>query len=539
MSTATTPEAKSGHAEHRADVHPNLALLVIASAQLMVVLDATIVNIALPHIHTALNFSSTADLSWVLNSYTLVFGGLLLLGGRTGDLFGRRRMFMTGVLIFAGASLAGGFAMNKEFLLASRALQGVGGAIASPTALSLVTTTFEEGQARNRAFGVYAAVSGAGAAIGLIMGGLLTDYLSWRWVFFVNVPIGAAIAIATPLVLAESPRGQGRLAVADAVTSTVGMASLVYGFIHAATDSWTDPVTIASFALAAVLLTAFVYMQSRSSQPLMPLRLFANRTRVGAYVTMLIAGAAVFAMFYFLTQFVQNVLGFSPIQAGVAFLPISATIIIVAQVVSRLVHRLEPSYIMAAGTIFAGLGLYNLSRMTVDSTYVADVLPSIIFIAMGMGSMFVPITLAAVNGVDRDDTGVASAMLNVGQQVGGTLGLASLVTIASHAANTYATDHLAAARSPGFTDQVFTHAATAAFFTGSIFMVVGLIAVLALIKVRPEELDAGARGAAVCPVNRLPPWRRQRWILGRTISSRRCARTSGCSAGCSGRSSPK
>src|SRR4051795_2081464 len=303
VTTAPSPDLTRSSSGHRAHVHPNLALAVIASAQLMVVLDATIVNIALPHMQGALHFTNT-NLAWVLNSYTLVFGGLLLLGGRAGDLFGRRRMFMTGVLIFAGASLAGGFAMSKEWLLVSRALQGVGGAIASPTALSLVTTTFAEGRDRNRAFGVYAAVSGAGAAIGLILGGLLTDYLSWRWVLFVNVPIGAAIAIATPLVLAESPRGQGRLAVADAVTSTLGMASLVYGFIHAATDSWGDPVTLWSFGIAAVLLTTFVFMQSRSSSPLMPLRLFHNRTRVGAYLLMLIVGAAVFAMFFFLTQYV-------------------------------------------------------------------------------------------------------------------------------------------------------------------------------------------------------------------------------------------
>src|SRR4051812_3102255 len=333
----------------------------------MVVLDATIVNIALPHMRTALHFTSIAELSWVLNAYTLVFGGLLLLGGRMGDLFGRRRMFMVGVLIFAFASLLGGFAWTKGWLLAMRALQGVGGAIASPTALSLVTTTFEEGPARNRAFGVYAAVSGAGAAIGLILGGLLTDYVSWRWVLFVNAPIGLALAIATPFVLRESSRGDGRFAVVDAVTSTLGMATLVYGFIRAATHSWGDTWTIVSFALAAVLLTVFVVMQSRSNQPLMPLRLFHNRTRVGAYVVMLIIGAAVFAMFYFLTQYVQNVMGFSPIRAGVAFLPVSATIIVVAQVVSRLVHRIEPKFLMAGGTIFGGLGLYSLSRLTVDS----------------------------------------------------------------------------------------------------------------------------------------------------------------------------
>jgi EmrB/QacA subfamily drug resistance transporter len=427
----------------------------------------------------------------VLNSYTLVFGGLLLLGGRAGDLFGRRRMFMTGVLIFAFASLLGGFAWDKGWLLAMRALQGVGGAIASPTALSLIATTFAEGKERNKAFGVYAAVSGAGAAIGLILGGLLTDYLNWRWVLFVNAPIGLGIALATPRVLRESPRTEGRFALADALSSTLGMAALVYGFIHAATDGWSDAVTIASFALAAALLVAFVVMQSRSTQPLMPLRIFTNRSRVGAYVLMLIIGAAVFAMFYFLTQYVQNVLGFSPIKAGVSFLPVSATIIFVAQVVSRLVHRVEPKFIMAGGTVFGGLGLYNLSRLTVDSSYFAHVLPSIIMIAIGMGSIFVPITLAAVSDVDRQDTGVASAMLNVGQQVGGTIGLASLVTVFNHAA----TSEAAAKHLPSvYLPIPFTHGADAAFATGAIFMVVGFLACLLLIKVRPA---AGGEAAPV------------------------------------------
>src|SRR5947199_5962733 len=262
MATTTAAQRAPGRQDSHAHIHPNLALTVLASAQLMVVLDATIVNIALPAIKSALGFSATG-LSWVLNSYTLVFGGLLLLGGRAGDLFGRRRMFIVGVLVFALASLLGGFAWDKGWLLAMRALQGVGGAIASPTALSLVATTFEEGPARNRAFGVYAAVSGAGAAIGLLLGGILTDYLSWRWVFFVNAPIGVAIAIAAPYVLKESRRGEGRFALGDALTSTLGMTSLVYGFIHAATKGWTSPVTLLSFAAAAVLLATFVLMQAR------------------------------------------------------------------------------------------------------------------------------------------------------------------------------------------------------------------------------------------------------------------------------------
>jgi EmrB/QacA subfamily drug resistance transporter len=495
VTTATSTHAAPGSADSPGHVrHPGLALLVIASAQLMVVLDATIVNIALPHIRTALNFSSIAELSWVLNAYTLVFGGLLLLGGRAGDLFGRRRMFIVGVLVFAFASLAGGFAWDKGWLLAMRALQGVGGAIASPTALSLIATTFDEGKARNRAFGVYAAVSGAGAAIGLILGGLLTDYLSWRWVLFVNAPIGVAIAIAAPFFIAESPRASGRFAIADALTSTLGMAALVYGFIHAATDGWGNAVTIGSFVLALALLTSFVVMQARSRQPLMPLRIFSNRSRVGAYTVMLIIGAAVFAMFFFLTQYVQVVLGFSPIRAGLAFLPVSATIVVVAQVVSRLVHRLQPKLIIASGTVFGGLGLYSLSQLTPTSSYAAHVLPSIILIAMGMGSIFVPITLAAVAAVSPQDTGIASAMLNVGQQVGGTVGLASLTTVATHAANSYYNSHLSSARSPGFAAQVFTHGADAAFVTGALFMVVGLAAALFLITVRRDDVPASGEG---------------------------------------------
>jgi len=490
MSTATSPELTRGTSRHD-NVHPGLALAVIASAQLMVVLDATIVNIALPHIKTALGFSATG-LSWVLNAYTLVFGGLLLLGGRAGDLFGRRRMFIIGVLIFALASLAGGFAWNEGWLLAMRALQGVGGAIASPTALALITTTFAEGPARNKAFGVYAAVSGAGAAIGLILGGVLTSELSWRWVLFVNAPIGVVLAIATPFVIGESKRANGRLALPDAITSTLGMAALVYGFINAANPAhgWSDRTTIVSFLLAAVLLTAFVVIESRSKQPLLPLRLFESRTRDGAYLVMLITGAAVFAMFYFLTQFVQNVIGFSPLKAGFAFLPVSATIVVVAQIVSRLVGRIPTRYLIATGAIFAAFGLYVLSNLTVHSSYAAHVLPGIMLIAVGMGLIFVPITLAAVSGVAPQDSGIASAMLNVGQQVGGTIGLSALVTIFGHAAASEA----ARVHQPVYAPIPFTHGATAALTAGVIFMVVALVAALVLIRVPPSADPGLVRG---------------------------------------------
>ncbi len=487
MSTATTEPAGAPPGSHD-HVHPGLALAVIAGAQLMVVLDATIVNIALPHIKSALTFSDTS-LSWVLNAYTLTFGGLLLLGGRAGDLFGRRRMFIVGVLVFALASLLGGFATSQAWLLSMRALQGVGGAIASPTALALVTTAFPEGPARNRAFGVYAAVSGAGAAIGLILGGILTDALSWRWVLFVNAPIGVALAVATPFVIPESARTSGRLDLPGAVTSTAGMASLVYGIIHAATDGWSDAVTLATLGVAVALLAAFLLVESRTEHPLMPLRLFRNGTRVGSYVVMLIVGAAVFAMFYFLTQYVQGILGFSPLKAGFAFLPVSFIIVVVAQVASRLISLVQPRLLIATGTLLAAGGLFWLSRLTVTSSYVTDVVPAIALIAGGMGLIFVPITLGAVAGVQSEDSGIASAMLNVGQQIGGTLGLSVLVTVASTAMRDKLTQGVPM-------PVALVHGWDAAFALGAVFALVGMVAAVVLIRVRAEE---GAGHAAMLP----------------------------------------
>jgi EmrB/QacA subfamily drug resistance transporter len=490
VANTTEVESSETAAGEPLPAHANLALAVIAAAQLMVVLDATIVNIALPSIHKALHFSSTG-LSWVLNAYTLVFGGLLLLGGRTGDLFGRRRMFVIGVSIFAGASLAGGFAQDKGFLLAMRALQGVGGAIASPTALALVTTTFPQGPARNRAFGVYAAVSGAGAAIGLILGGVLTDLLSWRWVLFVNAPIGLALAIAAPYLIAETERRErSRLDIPGAVTSTGGMAALVYGFIHAATYRWGSGTTIVSFAIAAVLLTTFVAIEARTANPVMPLRLFTSRTRVGSYLVMLILGAAVFAMFYFLTQYVQMVKGFSPLKAGFAFLPISAVIVIVAQITSRNIARVGAQTFIVSGTISVGLGLTLLSRLTPSSSYATHILPAIGLIALGMGCIFVPVTLTAVSGVAPADSGIASAMLNVGQQIGGTVGLSSLVTVFSTAARHDAASQAGKLQGAALSHHVFTHGADMAFRAGAFFALAGLIIALVLVRAQPGDHSA-------------------------------------------------
>jgi len=406
------------------------ALAVIVTAQLMVVLDATIVNVALPSIQRALRFSPT-DLEWVINAYAVAFGGLLLLGGRAGDLFGRRRVFVAGIAIFTLGSLAGGLALDSAWLVAARAVQGVGGAIASPAALSSIADTFPEGPSRNRAMGVYSTVAGAGGAIGLLLGGVLTELTSWRWILFVNVPIGLALALLAPRVLAASAGHPGRLDLPGALTATSGMALLVYGLSRAAAHGWGDPPTVAALAIAGGLLLAFVGLEARSHHALMPLRIFANRNRSGAYLVMLALAAAVFSMFFFLTQFVQNVLGFSPLMAGVAFLPISLGIVLTANVTSRLVGRVGTRRPLTLGPLLAALALLWLSRISDHVSYLSGVLAPMLLLAVGMGMTFVPLTLSAVSRIRREEAGLASGLLNAGQQVGGSVGLALLVTIAS------------------------------------------------------------------------------------------------------------
>ena len=421
---ASTPESP---APSKAPQRLGLALTVISAAQLMVVLDGTIVNIALPHLQTDLGFTPD-NLSWVVNAYTLAFGGLLLLGGRLGDLFGRRRVFMAGVVVFALASLIGGIAQSEAILLGARALQGVGAALASPTALALITTTFPAGQARNRAMGVYAAMSGAGAAIGLILGGALTE-ASWRWTFFINVPIGLLVVFLAPRVLKESERGRGTLDVPGAVTGTLGLASLVYGLTHAASTSWGDAVTVGTLVAGVVLLGVFMLVESRSEHPLLPVRILQDRTRGTSFVVMLVVGAAMFSMFYFLGLYIQQVLGYSPLKAGFAFLPFSFGIVIAAQVASALMTRVDPRWISGTGAVLASAAMFGFSRLEVDSSYAAHLLPFIVVMAFGMGLVFVPMTLTAVAGVAQEDSGVASAVLNTMQQVGGSLGLATLSTV--------------------------------------------------------------------------------------------------------------
>ncbi|MFI9102810.1 MFS transporter [Streptomyces fildesensis] len=490
----------------RREGRPGIALAVIAACQLMVVLDATIVNIALPHIKDALSFSTT-DLSWVLNAYTLTFGGLLLLGGRAGDILGRRRVFVFGILLFSLASLLGGFAQEPWQLLAARSLQGVGGAIASPTSLALITSTFPEGPERNRAFGVFAAVSAGGGAIGLLAGGMLTQWLDWRWVLFVNVPIGLLIAFLAPLFINESDRQTGRFDILGAITSTGGMASLVYGFIRAADSGWKDPVTLAAFGAAVVLLSLFVVVERRAADPITPLRMFADRNRSGTYVIMLSLAAAMFGMFFFIVLFVQNVLGYSPIDSGLAFLPITVAIVTGAGLSTRLLPVLGPKPFLVTGTLLTGAGMAWLTRLDPGSGYPGGVLGPMVLFGFGMGLNFVTLTLTAVSGVAQHEAGAASGLLNATQQVGGSLGLSILVTVFGTASRNefgdQLPDFLAKATPQQKAEFAKTHELPApwghdvlsqgistAFMAGVGFVVLAVLTALFVVRVRKSDLEA-------------------------------------------------
>jgi EmrB/QacA subfamily drug resistance transporter len=408
------------------------------------VLDGTIVNIALPSMGAYFDKSQT-DMTWALNAYSLAFGGLLLLGGRSGDIFGRRRMFITGLFLFTFGSFMAGIANSFGLLLAGRVIQGLGGAISSPTALSLITTEFEEGRERTRAIGVYAAVSGAGAALGLLLGGVLTNYLSWRWVLFVNVPIGALLIFGAFLYLHESDRLKGGFDVLGGLMSVAGMVALVYGFIHVAHSGWGNTETFVVFALAIVLLVGFVlYEAFGTSEPMMPMRIFENRNRSGTYVVMLVVGAAMFGMFYFITFFVQLVRDYGPLKTGVAFLPVAFTIGITSQVVAKILHVVGPKVLVVTGTGLLTLSLLWLSTVHADSGYAGKLLPGMLVLAVAMGCLFVPLTNTAVSKVANTDAGLASALLNVGQQVGGALGLSVMTTVFGTAARNYASAHQSA-----------------------------------------------------------------------------------------------
>lgn len=460
-----------------------LALAVICIAQLMVVLDATVMNVALPSIRNDLGFSASG-LTWVITSYSLAFGGLLLFGGRTGDLFGRRRMFMIGVALFAAASLAGGLAQTEAWLIAARVAQGVGGAIAAPTALALIVTTFQ-GDARNRAFGVYAAMAASGGALGLLVGGILTDAASWRWALFINVPIGLAVLLLAPRALNESQGSGSKLDLPGALTVTVGMSSLVYGLSNAATDGWTAAITVATLVAAVVLLILFVMIELRSAAPLMPLRIFSSRDRTGAYLIMLLQAAALFAIFFFTSQYQQIVHGWSSFRTGLGFLPMPLVIMFMSiVVVRRVIPRVGVRPFLLMGPLLAGCGLFVLSSLDTGSGY-PHLLGGLLLLGLGMGSLFVPLTITAVAGVAPQETGLASALLNSGQQIGGAIGLAVFGTIAARASEDRASDlagssSLSAAQ---IASDSFVHGQSLAFSAAIISTALALVAAITLIRV--------------------------------------------------------
>jgi len=518
--------------------HLGWALVLISVAQLMVVLDATIANIALPYIGADLDIDQ-ANLSWIVTGYALAFGGLLLLGGRLGDLYGRRRVFMAGLTMFAIASLLGGLAQNEALLLSARGLQGLGAALASPAALALITTTFPAGPQRNRAFAIYAAMSGAGAAVGLILGGWLTgldsvlgiEMSGWRLTFLINVPIGLAAAAIAPRLLAESESHPGQLDFPGAITGTLGLLGIVFGLTRAgdADHGWGDPWTIVSLVAGALLLASFAVIESRVKHPLLPMRILRNRTRAASFVAMMLAPAAMFAMFFFLSLFIQQVMGYTPLRAGFAFLPFSVGIVIGAGLASNLVARIDPRYLAGVGTLLAAFSLFMFSRLAaddspgavvaalangstagVDVNYWTSIFPWVITMSIGMGMTFVPLTLTAVHHVRAADSGIGSGVLNTMQQVGGALGLATLSTVSLHFVNNKSAEvgpQLAEAAQAAGIDPTahvpgtsltfieaagfqatFTEGATAAFLVGAVLMLGASLVVWIFLNVKHTEL---------------------------------------------------
>lgn len=488
-----------------------LALAVIAVAQLMIVLDASIVNIALPSAQEDLGIS-TADRQWVVTAYTLAFGGLLLLGGRIADYMGRKRTFIVGLIGFAGASALGGFAPNEALLFAARGLQGAFAALLAPAALSLITVTFVEPTERAKAFGVFGALSGGGAAIGLIVGGVLTEYTSWRWCLGVNVPIALATALAAAAVVHESKApGDTRYDIPGALLSTLGLVSLVYGFTEAAraknpdnpqdtsVQGWTDPSTITFLVVAAVLLVAFVIWENRTRNPLLPLRVVLNRNRGGAFLMFLFVGAGLFAMFLFLTYYFQINLGYSPLKAGFAFLPFSGGIILSAGVVSQLLPRVGPRPLMIGGMVMAVAGMLLLTLIDADSSYWALVFPAQVLMSIGLAGFFIPSASVALVGVDAHDSGIASAVLNSSQQVGGSLGTGLLNTVFASAVTGYLTANV---RSPAQAQQLvppaLIHGYHVAFLWGAGLLFAALLTAIFLINATKDDVpqDAAAAMAA-------------------------------------------
>jgi EmrB/QacA subfamily drug resistance transporter len=458
-----------------------LVLVLVCIAQFMVVLDATVVNVALPSIQRDLDFSPSS-LQWVVNSYTLAFGGFLLLGGRAADFLGRKRLFLAGVVVFTGASLLNGFATSSEFLIAARALQGLGGAMVSPAALSIVTTTFRDGAERAKALSVWAAIAVGGAAVGLLLGGVLTEYLSWEWIFFVNVPVGVAAIALSLRFIPESKVATHGVDVLGAVSVTAGLTLLVYAIVKTQDYGWASVETVVLAGAAVLLLAAFVVIEMRAKAPLVRLGIFRTRSLTSANAAMLAVAGGMFAVFYFASLYVQDILGFTPVQAGLAFLPLTAGIILFSGIAQQLIARIGVRWVAMVGMAAAAVGLMLLSRAPVDGTYAADVLPGLLVMSAGLGMTFVPLTLIATTNVRDEDAGLASGLFNSSQQIGGALGLAILSTVA---ANT-TTDALPAGAAPSPEQQAsaVVEGFQMAFAVGAGLMLVGGIITALFIRRR-------------------------------------------------------
>lgn len=455
------------------DYRAQITLALILTCQLMLVLDGTVVNIALAKIQVALHFSAS-NLAWVLNAYMLAFGGLLLLGGRAGDLFGRRRLFIAGIAVFTGASLLGGFATSSAWLIAARAAQGIGAALAAPSALALLTTSFPEGPERNRALSYFSAVSSAGGSLGLILGGLLTSWVSWRGVLFINVPIGIAVVALAPRFLDEPKRQPGHLDITGALASTAGMVSLVYGFIRASTSGWSDPTTVGAIALGVVILAIFVAVEARAEEPIMPLHLFLDRNRSSAYLSVFLTVAAMYGTFFFLSQFLQQDLGFSPLSAGLAFLPLTLLIFTASRIVPRLIPRFGARRIMLFGATAITVSTIWLTRLTATSHYVSGLLGPMILLGIGLGCSFLPLSIIVLTGVRREEAGAVSGILQTTQQVGGSLGLGILVTTFGMAAHTVNKRLLMGIAPQTQAHIILAHGISSAFVVSLIFVAVSL-----------------------------------------------------------------
>ncbi|WP_431042624.1 DHA2 family efflux MFS transporter permease subunit [Streptomyces sp. P1-3] len=468
------------------------ALIFIALAQLMVVLDATIVNIALPHAQTDLDISE-ASKQWVITAYALAFGGLLLFGGRLSDLWGRKQTFIVGLAGFAAASALGGAAVNPAMLFGSRALQGVFGALLAPAALSLLAVMFTEAKERAKAFGIFGAIAGGGGAVGLILGGVLTQYMNWRWTFFVNIPFAVIAAVGAVLVIREpaESRNPAKLDIPGVILATTGLVALVYGFTRAAEEGWSDGLTIGMFVASGLLLIAFVFVESMVKAPLLPLRVVTERNRGGAYASLGLAIIGMFGLFLFLTFYLQNLRGYSPVKTGLAFLPMIVGMIVGStQIGTRLMTRVAPRLLMGPGFLAAAVGMLMLTQIDLDTSYPALILPAFLIMGLGMGTAFMPAMSLATHGVQPQDAGVASAMVNTSQQVGGAIGTALLSTIATSATTAYATSHAAGAKSVELLQaQAMVHG-----FSVAIWWAVGILlfaAALALVFINAGRPDLG------------------------------------------------